>query len=534
MEASPSATETSPDERIRELQARVRTLEASERQLYAVLDALPVRVFWKDTQSRFIGGNRMFAHDLGLDTVQALIGKSEHEVTGPEQAAAFTADDQAVMTSGTPIINREEMQKTPTGEVRWAQMSRVAMRDMNGSVIGVIGAFIDITTRKQAEDALRESERRLRTVLDNAPIVLFSLDKNGVFILSEGKGLASLGLKPGEAVGRNVFEMYGAFPEVVAMLRRVLDGESMSVTTPVGDAVYQNEYISLRDADGNPDGLLSLSVDISALAKLEREQARLVEDLRQTVQKLEAANRIAQENARLKSEFLATMSHELRTPLNAVEGFTSIILNRMGGAQFNDKTERYITKVQANSKRLLALINDFLDISRIESGRMQLARLPFNPVHLANKWQADVGILAEQKQLALEIDIEPTLPATLYGDEEAISKVVLNLINNAIKFTEKGSVKLALRYSGEVWSVSVSDTGIGIPPHAREYIFDEFRQVDQTSRRQYGGTGLGLAIVQKLTRAMNGTVTVESEVGKGSTFTIMLPAQTSLTAEVVN
>lgn len=244
------------------------------------------------------------------------------------------------------------------------------------------------------------------------------------------------------------------------------------------------------------------------------------------IRELQAAKRLAEDNSRLKSEFLSTMSHELRTPMNAIEGFVGIILSRMGGTDYNDKTGSYLQRVRANSQRLLALINDFLDLSRVESGRLELAHLPFEPARLAQRWHAELGVLAENKGIGFEVRVDPTLPKQLMGDEEAISKVAINLLSNAIKFTEKGKVALAMTGSGEQWSIAVTDTGIGIPAHAREYVFEEFRQVDQTSKRKYGGTGLGLAIVQKYSRSMGGQVTLRSEVGKGSEFTVTLPLVT--------
>ncbi|MEP7286394.1 MAG: ATP-binding protein [Chloroflexota bacterium] len=253
-------------------------------------------------------------------------------------------------------------------------------------------------------------------------------------------------------------------------------------------------------------------------ARVERE--KLIKDL-------QAAKRLAEENSRLKSEFLSTMSHELRTPLNAIEGFTGIILNRIGGTDFNAKAEGYLVRIRSNSKRLLQLINDFLDLSRVEAGRLELANQPFSPIHLAKRWQDEIGILAEKKGVQFVISLDPTLPETVYGDEEAISKVILNLLGNAIKFTEHGQVALTVDRTDSLWGITVEDSGIGIPPHAREFIFEEFRQVDQTSKRKYGGTGLGLAIVQKYTRAMGGTVQVKSELGKGSTFSVSLPLKTT-------
>ena len=237
-----------------------------------------------------------------------------------------------------------------------------------------------------------------------------------------------------------------------------------------------------------------------------------------------AAQRIAKENDRLKSEFLSTMSHELRTPLNAIEGFTSIMLGGMG-IELSERAEDMVKRISSNSKRLLHLINDFLDLSRIESGRMELVKEPISPENIASKWQNSVGILAEEKGVDFVIQVSPNLPPTLLGDEDALSKIGINLLSNAFKFTHEGQVSLDLQRSNGNWLISVSDTGIGIPSHAREYIFDEFRQVDGSSKRLYGGTGLGLALVQKLARAMNGSVTLDSEVGKGSTFVVSLPLE---------
>jgi signal transduction histidine kinase len=245
-----------------------------------------------------------------------------------------------------------------------------------------------------------------------------------------------------------------------------------------------------------------------------------------------AAQRIAIENSRLKSEFLSTMSHELRTPLNAIEGFTSIMLSGMG-IELSARAEDMVRRVSSNSRRLLQLINDFLDLSRIEAGRMELIDAPISPEALARKWQSQVGVLAQEKGLEFEVIVDPDLPETLLADEDALSKITLNLLSNAFKFTQQGKVELHLQATTDGWAISVRDTGIGIPPYAREYIFEEFRQVDGSSKRLYGGTGLGLSLVQKLTRAMGGSVSLESEMGQGSTFTIALPLKISEGAEGV-
>lgn len=264
---------------------------------------------------------------------------------------------------------------------------------------------------------------------------------------------------------------------------------------------------------------------VSKIAELDQR----LKELDDTNRALKIATNKAREVARLKGEFLSTMSHELRTPLNAMEGFTSIMLSKMGGAEYNEASERYLQRIDANNKRLLQLINDFLDLSRIESGRLELVQTPFEVAPMVKHWQEQIGVLADQKGLAFAVHIEEGFPSTLYGDQEAISKIAFNLLSNAVKFTEQGNVELSIKAAEDTWLLQVSDTGIGIPLHAREYIFEEFRQVDQSSKRLYGGTGLGLAIVQKLARLMNGTITLKSEVGQGSTFTLTLPLVTTTT-----
>lgn len=280
--------------------------------------------------------------------------------------------------------------------------------------------------------------------------------------------------------------------------------------------LFETVKAPIFDEAGKVIMTVGVSRDITERKQAESEREKLIKDL-------QVARRIAQENSRLKSEFLATMSHELRTPMNAIEGFTSILLNGFGDVEFNPAAEDFIRRIQSNSKRLLALINDFLDLSRIESGRLELAHMAFSAPALVKKWEAEIGVLADKKHLTFEIDIAPTFPDVLYGDPEAISKIAINLLSNAIKFTDHGRFNLSLQHESDNWIMVVRDTGIGIPPHAREYVFEEFRQVDQSSKRKHGGTGLGLAIVQKLVRYMGGSVVLESELDKGSTFTVTFP-----------
>lgn len=257
---------------------------------------------------------------------------------------------------------------------------------------------------------------------------------------------------------------------------------------------------------------------------------QMSQNIQKRTQDLVRANAMAQESARLKSEFMSTMSHELRTPLNAILGFTGIMIQGMSG-EIDDKAARMIQRISSNGQRLLSLIDDILNIAKIEAGRLELAQEPFDPHLLAGKLHTQLGGLADQKGLAFNVEISQSVPDTLYGDEGRIAQIITNLLSNAFKFTHHGEVSLRMDWKDEDWIVQVSDTGIGIPPHATNIIFEAFRQVDGTSRRVYGGSGLGLAICRNLCTMMNGSIRVESGLGRGSTFTITLPLPTTDPAE---
>ena len=247
---------------------------------------------------------------------------------------------------------------------------------------------------------------------------------------------------------------------------------------------------------------------------------------------LRVATAKAKEAARIKGEFLATMSHELRTPLNAIIGFSDMLLMGMSG-ELSEKQDHKIRRLQENGKRLLDLVNDILDVTRIEAGRVDIAQEPFSPSDLAGALAAQMAVLAEQSKLKFETRIDPNLPDKLIGDPKRIEQVVINLLSNAFKFTEEGSVILDMKSRAfeRTWAISVIDTGVGIPPHALDFIFDEFRQLDGSSKRAFSGSGLGLAITRHLTRMMDGKVAVESKLGEGSTFTVTLPLVTTASTE---
>ncbi|MCB9436738.1 MAG: HAMP domain-containing protein [Anaerolineales bacterium] len=283
-----------------------------------------------------------------------------------------------------------------------------------------------------------------------------------------------------------------------------------------------SQRVQLRQK--NEVGLLASSFNqmTEQLAATIQKLDAQVKEVETANQELRKANARVREAARLKSEFMATMSHELRTPLNAILGFTGIMLEGMGG-EIDDDATHMIKRIQMNSERLLTLINDVLDIARIEAGRIELQSEPLRVRELLKQWELQTSVLAAQKQIQFSATVEPEVPEVLYGDSARLTQIVNNLLSNAFKFTEQGSVKLHISRLSSRWQIRVIDTGIGIPSHALNYIFDEFRQVDGSTTRAYGGSGLGLAITRNLCLMMGGTIQVESTLKQGSTFTVTLP-----------
>ena len=238
------------------------------------------------------------------------------------------------------------------------------------------------------------------------------------------------------------------------------------------------------------------------------------------VKSLDLARREAEEATRMKDLFLATMSHELRTPLNAMIGFLYLMIY---SGQLDKDNQYMAERAQANTQRLLTLINNILDLSRIATGGMEIVPEKMSPRHIAAGLYNDLKLLAQEKDLTLELEVDPNLPDSILQDEARVSQIVTNLVGNAIKFTDKGTVTLTLKRRDDRFVIQVKDTGAGIPQSKQHLIFDDFFQVDSTSTRQKQGAGLGLAIVKRLLLLMGGTINVASEVGVGSTFTVELP-----------
>jgi len=290
----------------------------------------------------------------------------------------------------------------------------------------------------------------------------------------------------------------------------------------------------VHDERGEAAEILSVGTDITKLKQAERAIRELNTTLERRVAQRTAELAVARDRAeeadRLKSAFLATMSHELRTPLNSIIGFTGILLQELAGP-VNTEQHRQLEMVRDSSRHLLALINDVLDISKIEAGQLSVSSEPFDMGASIAKVAGLVRPLAESKGLALEVEVAPEV-GVVAADVRRVEQILINLLNNAIKFTDAGAVTLTATVTAagdgsaaRSVSVAVADTGIGIKPEDLAELFQPFRQIDTGLARQHEGTGLGLAICRRLADLMGGQVSAVSEWEKGSVFTFTLPAK---------
>lgn len=359
----------------------------------------------------------------------------------------------------------------------------------------------------------------LRTVIDNLPATVYVKDARLRKTLVNKQELEILGKSQDEVLGKTDRDLYP--PEIAERfeaddLRVVRDGEEIinreeSFVAPDGrTACLLTSKTPFRDLDGKIIGLVGVGRDIT--------------DLIETTRDLQKAKEAAEEANRAKSEFLANMSHEIRTPMNAILGFSDTLQQRIQ----DPAQKKMLQSVQSSGKTLLALLNDILDLSKIEAGKMNIEPRPTNVVSIANEMQYLFNDKAQEKGVLLKIKKQHNFPERLLLDEVRVKQVLFNLVGNAVKFTPKGQVIVALEFLMETentgtLTLHVTDTGIGIPLDKQEDIFKPFLQQSGRANRSHEGTGLGLAITKRLAEKMNGSIRLKSIPGEGSSFTVRLP-----------
>ncbi len=386
---------------------------------------------------------------------------------------------------------------------------------------------------EQANAELQESERRYQTLANISPVGIFRTDLDGATIYVNPKWCEIAGMPAEGALGYGWLQ--AVHPDDRETLRRGWQQATRQhrpsfadyrFVRPDGTTVWvMGQAVPEVDAEGEIVGYVGTITDITERKRAEDEirtlNAELEERVARRTEELNAALLKAQEADRIKSAFLATMSHELRTPLNSIIGFTGVLLQELAGP-LNAEQVKQLGMVRDSAQHLLALINDVLDISRIEAGQLEVERASFDVRAVIESALRSVSPQAQKKGLALSAAIASNV-GSVVSDRRRVEQILLNLLSNAIKFTEQGEVRLECRVRDDRLEISVHDTGIGIRSEDIGKLFEPFRQLENGLNRRREGTGLGLAICKTLVGLLGGQIRVESEWGKGSTFTFTLP-----------
>jgi len=484
---------------------------AEERNLlHTLIDNLPDYIFVKDAESRFIINNIAHRRILGVKTIEEVIGETDFDFFPEDLARQYYSDEQQILQSGKPLINREEFTIDSEGKGQWLFTSKVPLRNNNNSIIGLVGISHDITERKRAQEALEKEKAKLEAMISGMKEGVVFADVNDKVAEVNPYFSKLMETSKDEIIGKTLWNFHHG--EIADKLRGHIQkfrGSSESPPVIIQRSIG-NAHVIMRVQpiyrDKEYDGVLLNVIDVTKLVNA-RWQA-------------EKANRA-------KSEFLANMSHELRTPLNSIIGFAEVLKDGLCG-ELNEDQITSVIDIYESGKHLLQMINDVLDLSKVESGKLKLQLEEFSIDKAIYDVKSIIREMVNKKGVNLQINIPDDLP-NIYADLVKFKQIMFNLLSNAVKFTpQKGSITVDVKFNDNQFYISVKDTGIGISKEDQKTIFDEFKQVDSSRSREYEGTGLGLALTKKIVELHGGKIWVKSEgLGLGSEFSFALPLRKS-------
>jgi PAS domain S-box-containing protein len=513
--------------------------------LRTLLDTSPDKIYFKDTQSRFIKAGKAHADMFKVASREELVGKTDFDFFTEEHARPAFEDEQEIIRTGVPIIGRVEKEVWQDGRAEtWCLTTKMPFRDQDSRIIGTFGISKDITAMKRAEEAIQQSQAELGAIYDSAPTMMCVVN-SARQVERMNRSMAELvSGPPSFDTRRGPGDVIGCFnalddPRGCGYGKRCANchlARSVVKTFETGQPCHQIKTgMCLVQGGNRREVQVSVSTTLMRLPgqhkvlvclediteKLEKER-RLQEANRQLAQATMQAKQWAahaEAASRAKSQFLATMSHEIRTPMNGVIGMTGLLLD----TALNPEQHNYAALAQDSAKALLTIINDILDFSKVEAGKLVLESADFDVREVLGDVAECLAVKAHGKGLELASLIGPDIPGRVRGDAGRLRQVLINLCGNAIKFTNQGEVSLSVTPLARTESqatlrFAVTDTGIGIPKDRQVFLFSPFTQLDNSTTREWGGTGLGLAISRQLVELMGGQIGINSEAGLGATF----------------
>ncbi|QLA16098.1 PAS domain S-box protein [Desulfolutivibrio sulfoxidireducens] len=510
-----------------EMQTSQRRIDSTLKLLTTVMSAIPIPLFYKDREGRYLGVNEAFAELMG-HTPEYYIGKTVMELWPGEYAEVYHDKDLELMRDPRKQVYEFKV-LDEKGVAHPAIWSKQVFRDEDGQVAGIVGAFQDITERLAAETALLQAKQEFESIFENSQVGIMLL-KGGRILARGNHRLAELlGYdSPGELTGLSMRELHIDEEHFIDFGVRYYQTLSQGGQTQV-------EY-QLKRKDGTP---LWAIISGKALdpTDLNKGVIWVMDDLTQRKAleiQLKSSKELAEAANQAKSEFLANMSHEIRTPLNGIMG----MLQLMQDTSLDDEQGQFLGLALESSKRLTRLLSDILDISRVEAGKLQMQIEAFAFDALVQQLAALHEPVSLQTGVGFQVALYPGLPRSVLGDSVRLQQVLTNLIGNAFKFTTAGSIALEMsplpsRRPGEAHVLfTVADTGCGMDENILDKLFEPFVQASQGYTRRHQGAGLGLSIVKRIVQLMGGTISVESELGAGTTFFVALPFKFTPSGEV--
>lgn len=519
-------------EDIRGRKENERQRERFDQYMLRILDCMPMPLVVKDRSGRYLMANRAYADFIGRD-VPDIIGRMPSEVLPAELAAQVNRADARVFASSG---EREERvaRAEKDGKIQYFLASRVLCEGENGESV-LLASFADVS-------ALRESERLYRTVIDHLPQRVFVLDREFRILSANRAWSDSVGLEVDQMLGSRLDELLPGQEASRAIDARVMEsGEPEVSEAALFDTLLQVYRVPLRDDDGKVLGLVVIQEDISAFRAAEAELCQhrdhLSDLVREQTVDLILARDAAEKANQAKSAFLANMSHELRTPMHGILSFARLGHKRAPEGKLSD----YFDRIRSSADRLLGLVNDLLDLSKMEAGRMILDLRECDLSELSREVVTELQPLLDAKHLSLRL-ANLTHSSRLVGDGGRLAQVIRNILANAIRYSPQGgNLSVTIRASElrvgrragdsmepvSALQIDIADEGMGIPPDELEAVFDKFVQSSKTHSGA-GGTGLGLAICKEIVEAHHGYIHASNNDGAGATFSVLLPIEKSL------
>jgi len=503
-----------------EVQARTRALSTEQSRLESLIENLDSGVLLEDENRKIVIVNDLFCKLFGIPLAPELLKGADCSQSA-EQSKHLFADPDGFTARIIELLSKREI---CLDEILHLADGSVFFRSFipvfsDAKYMGHLWKYTDVTVTHHAQVDLKHSEEKYRGLIENMELGLMEVSKSGIILRAYPRFCVMVGYQEAELIGQSAVDLFLVpefSPVFEAQERERATGKASVYEVQIYKKSGEKIWVLISgapifDSDDQVIGSLGIHYDITPQKELQKE--------------LEEAKRNAEAAQEAEKQFLANMSHEIRTPLNAIIGMSHLLYD----TQPNPEQQEYLDILRNSAEMLRALITDILDLSKIRSGHLEVQKKEFDLVGSVRTMVKSAQLRLEDRPVKVVANIDPHFKHLVLGDDLLVHQILSNLLGNAEKFTEKGQISVSLSLvppnaTGQsMYEIRVSDSGIGIPQDKQEIIFKTFRQVDGDIKRKFGGTGLGLAITRQIIEIQGGTIHLESELGKGSTFIVQLP-----------